>query len=201
MISIYVLKDPRTLEVRYVGKSKDPKSRLADHLCPSNLRGVCHRASWIRYLLARNLRPVLEVVETCSDFIWEAREVYWIKHYKELGARLTNTTDGGEGGVTVLGRKLPKTATACWNISKARDGKRLRMTPAQLKARGQKILAARILNGTTNKGKTWIYSSATLQRYKQAARRRSSTKKGREQLLRAAIISANKKRKNYATNP
>jgi hypothetical protein len=45
-VSIYGLIDPRTSEVRYVGKTIKPLAyRLSAHLCPSELAQGSHKAS------------------------------------------------------------------------------------------------------------------------------------------------------------
>lgn len=93
---IYVLIDPRTNEVRYVGKANDPKQRLRKHIFDSSRSQETHAKTWINSLLKNGLRPALEVIEKCGDD-WSVRETYWIKYYKDLGVDLTNATDGGEG--------------------------------------------------------------------------------------------------------
>ena len=65
MIFIYGLIDPRTGCLRYIGKTANPKVRLADHVCPER-RDQSHRACWIRGLTKLNLRPLLEVLEEVS---------------------------------------------------------------------------------------------------------------------------------------
>lgn len=95
---IYALVDPCTSEVRYVGWSKDPEVRYRWHLDNAidhveNTRKAC----WIRSLVRKNRYPELKILETgCGD--WAAAERWWIKFYREeVGVRLTNMTDGGEG--------------------------------------------------------------------------------------------------------
>jgi group I intron endonuclease len=89
---IYVLKDPRTLLIRYVGvTNKTLGSRLSRHMWAANHGMQTHVSRWIRLLGAR---PIIEEVErNCS----RSREKFWIKHFKSLGCELTNITDGGEG--------------------------------------------------------------------------------------------------------
>ncbi len=92
--NIYVLKDPRTNEVRYIGFTDNPKRRLAAHLTTCNSERN-HKANWVRSLVNLALRPTLEIIEETNSPV--EREMFWIKHYRALGARLTNSTDGGEG--------------------------------------------------------------------------------------------------------
>ncbi len=98
MNTVYILRDPNTLEIRYIGVTKKRLGhRLSQHVWAANNGVRSHVARWIRTL---NARPLIEPIEeNCR----RDREVFWIKHYRSLGARLTNLTDGGEG---VLGLQL-----------------------------------------------------------------------------------------------
>lgn len=95
---VYGLKDPRTEEVRYIGKSVHGIRRAKAHLCPSNLSKVNHKNHWIKQLIAENLTYEIVILETCLD---EASvlvaEVKWIAIGRGAGWKLTNATDGGEG--------------------------------------------------------------------------------------------------------
>ncbi len=94
-IHIYVLKDPETGEVRYVGKTKlTLEQRLNSHL---RRKSKNHKGCWINSLKNRNLIPVIESIERVSDETWSEREIYWIQYYKDLGTRLTNSVEGGMG--------------------------------------------------------------------------------------------------------
>ncbi len=65
-ISLYFLRDPRNLMVRYIGISNDPKYRLTQHWS-ERLRhyttGLA-KADWFRELDSQGLRPVLDVMIT-----------------------------------------------------------------------------------------------------------------------------------------
>ncbi len=94
---IYVLKDPVTGEVRYVGKADKPSKRFVQHL-QLHPRHKDYRARWIRSLLKRGLKPQLEVVDEVPVEYWQALEAAYVAFYKELGFRLVNSTPGGDGG-------------------------------------------------------------------------------------------------------
>lgn len=99
---IYVLKDPRDLAIRYVGKSDNPKKRLSTgHLSD---KSNCPRVSWIKSLKKQGLRPIEEVIDKVLDNEWEEKEIYWINHYKEKGYNLVNWAKGGKGGSGMTGR-------------------------------------------------------------------------------------------------
>ena len=94
---IYVLIDPRDNNIRYVGKTVNPKKRLENHLVPSRLRTISHKNSWIKDLLKNNLKPKMVLLETIEiGCNWEERELYWISYFKQNSEKdLTNYTDGG----------------------------------------------------------------------------------------------------------
>lgn len=97
-IKIYLLKDPRTNEIRYVGKTKNSLTkRLYEHFTIRNLESNNHKNNWFKVLLKLNLRPIIELIEITNKTNWIEQERYWIKYHKEIGCKLTNSTDGGEG--------------------------------------------------------------------------------------------------------
>lgn len=93
---IYLLIDPRSREVRYVGKTvQRPEVRLKDHLTN---RAGCHCACWVRSLRRHGLKPLMRVVDEGLGDSWKEAEQFYISFYRdEVGCRLTNQTLGGEG--------------------------------------------------------------------------------------------------------
>lgn len=98
---IYVLKEPDTGAIRYVGKSCDPKRRFRMHL---TVTAPCHKTNWITSLRLRGLQPVLEVIDEVPSRYWQQWEIAYIEFFRETGEDLTNTTVGGESGPSPLGR-------------------------------------------------------------------------------------------------
>lgn len=102
---IYVLEDPDTTEVRYVGVTHG-RNRLREHIYGARSgRERNHRACWVRALLRKGRRPVQRIVEEGVGPLWAQSEQTWIARLIAAGARLTNATSGGEGTV---GRKLSR---------------------------------------------------------------------------------------------
>lgn len=95
MFYIYILIDPRDNRIRYVGQTSNIKLRYQKHCKRQQQKN--HRGNWLSLLHSLDLKPIMEVIEECSESVWADRETYWIKYYRELGCDLVNATDGGEG--------------------------------------------------------------------------------------------------------
>ena len=93
------MKNPRTNEVRYVGwTSKTLQARLNQHIRDAIKKQDQRRCRWIMSLLASGIQPVIEAVEYgTGESSWAEAERRWIAGFKTAGARLVNSTDGGEG--------------------------------------------------------------------------------------------------------
>jgi len=89
---IYALKDPISFEIRYVGKSNNPKSRFNKHIGEARRNPNNHRLCWIKGLLDNNLKPILEILEEIEFNKWQEREIFYISTLPNL----TNTLPGGE---------------------------------------------------------------------------------------------------------
>lgn len=108
--SIYVLKDPVSGEVRYVGKTSTTlEARLKSHL---GYTAKNHRSFWLNSLKIKNLKPTIELIEKCTITDWQEREIYWIQYYKDSGAKLTNSTSGGLGAYQLIPEKRNKVIAA-----------------------------------------------------------------------------------------
>ena len=101
--SIYVLIDPRTNLIRYVGKTVQKLSyRLTQHLTEKSNH---KRSTWIKSLKNKGLIPIIEEIDFCD---WEESsnlEINWIKKYRLEGVNLTNMTDGGDGTIGIIPTK------------------------------------------------------------------------------------------------
>jgi hypothetical protein len=113
---IYTLSDPRTNEVRYVGKTNNPVQRRSAH-------GVLTREvkskkkSWIKKLKSLGLKPVFEIIEEVEESEWKFWEKYWIEQFRVWGFRLTNHTSGGDGCVSGNNTSFKK-GNIPWNKDK-----------------------------------------------------------------------------------
>lgn len=129
---IYILRDPRNGDIRYVGKTNQKLSyRLNAHM---QEKSQCHRVNWLNQLRTLGLKPGIEVVEFVQgDYPWQECERFWIKYFRMHGHKLTNNTSGGDGVPDLpmetrqrmrqvwLGRKhKPETIIKLSNASKGR---------------------------------------------------------------------------------
>ena len=96
---IYALVDPRDPgAIRYVGKAKDASKRLNEHLAEARTsKREDHRLHWLRKLASCSVEPIVAILETGKGDGWKEAERKWIKHFRDMGSRLVNGTDGGEG--------------------------------------------------------------------------------------------------------
>lgn len=97
---IYGLIDPRTQELRYVGKTVLPiDKRLRVHLWrATKTLHRSHSQAWIRSLSEDGFKPdifTIEEVQPGDD--WAEREQFWIAYFRSIGSCLCNHTIGGDG--------------------------------------------------------------------------------------------------------
>lgn len=92
---IYTLSHPITNEVRYVGKTVNPKQRKHNHSNIARDKGT-YKRNWINSLKIQNLKPNFEIIDEI-DSDWKFWEKYWISQFKVWGFSLCNYTLGGDG--------------------------------------------------------------------------------------------------------
>ena len=96
MAIIYGLLDPRTNELRYVGKtSAKLKKRFQQHIYFGKIR--TKKTNWLKSLRETKQEPRLIVLQIVKLDEWRIAEQSWIVFFRNLGSRLTNLTDGGDG--------------------------------------------------------------------------------------------------------
>jgi hypothetical protein len=97
-VLIYYLSDNNG-EIRYVGKTKQfLKQRLYAHIIECKSERKSHKISWIKSLLNKGERPLINVIDEVPEEEWEFWEQYWISQFTSWGFNLTNLTSGGQGG-------------------------------------------------------------------------------------------------------
>lgn len=111
-VFIYALLDPDILDVRYVGKSNNPKKRLGRHIYNAKTRydepDALHVERWVKKLLDKGKRPVLKILEEVPLSEWEEAEMRHIAQYEYL----TNIAKGGNGPYSVSDETRKKISLA-----------------------------------------------------------------------------------------
>lgn len=99
MVKIYTLTDPRTREIRYIGKTSGTlKNRWYAHCSNYKLqKNKSKKNSWIISLKANGYKPIITLLDLVPDSEWEFWEAYWIEQFIQWDFNLTNMTKGGEG--------------------------------------------------------------------------------------------------------
>jgi len=92
MTHIYVLKNPITMEIKYIGKSNHPKKRYKQHLYHA-LKNNNKRDIWIRELLNQNKKPIMEIIDIVDKNNWVKKEIEYIETFRKHHADLTNETN------------------------------------------------------------------------------------------------------------
>jgi hypothetical protein len=93
---IYGLVDPRTDEVRYVGKTMHKERRLHDHIRDCAKRKT-YKDNWLLELSSFGMKPEMIVLCEATESDWQDKERFHIKELFGKGCNLTNLSDGGEG--------------------------------------------------------------------------------------------------------
>lgn len=112
-VYIYTLEHPITQEVRYVGKTKNPKMRFQNHLNKSHNKHS-HKTNWIESLKKEGLKPVMKIIEEVDENNWQFWEKFWIHQFKVWGFNLINHTVGGDG-LTLGNNTSFKKGHKTWN--------------------------------------------------------------------------------------
>ena len=88
MIYIYILCDPDTGKIRYVGQSTNPLRRFKDHL---RKKEKTHKGNWIKSILDCKKIPIIFIIDEFStNFEANYFENWYYEYFKFLGMDLTN---------------------------------------------------------------------------------------------------------------
>lgn len=88
VVYIYALCDPRTNEVRYVGKTNNINKRLSAHIKEKSNTLKCN---WIKSLTKIGMLPLIQIIDISNNENWQIKEQYWIGMFPNL----LNMAEGG----------------------------------------------------------------------------------------------------------
>ena len=94
--NIYILIDPITEQVRYVGKANNVSQRYHAHLNKARKHQI-HKVNWIKGLKEKGLKPIVVAIYFVPIKEWHYFEKFWIVQFKTWGFDLINYTLGGDG--------------------------------------------------------------------------------------------------------
>lgn len=102
---IYGLVDPRTEEIKYIGKSNKPSKRLREHISESKNKNGCgtKKENWIYKLYKLNLEPHIKILDEVKLEEYE----YWEEFYIKKHTNLLNYDEKGIGAIFDM-KKLTK---------------------------------------------------------------------------------------------
>lgn len=102
LVKIYVLIDPFTLKVRYIGRTTCTLSkRLGEHISKAKKYNCySHKENWIRSLLKVNSKPYIRQIALIKG--WKESYNIECKLIKKYQHRLLNAQDRGEGAMRNL---------------------------------------------------------------------------------------------------
>lgn len=87
---IYGLKDPRTDEYHYVGRSKSVKVRLTRHNGNKNASINSSKNTWLRSLNKARIKPEVVILQEVDSESVKDAEIDWIRKLYHEGHPLTN---------------------------------------------------------------------------------------------------------------
>ncbi len=121
--NIYVLIDPISKTIRYVGQTtQSPHKRYIGHKCSSILRkDKSHKGKWLRSLYKQTLSPIIKQIESVNTLEeCNKLEEFYIETFRKIGHKLTNHLLGGKN---YPGHGVPKTREWADKIGKSNKGK------------------------------------------------------------------------------
>ena len=116
-VYIYTLEHPITKEIRYVGKTKNPKMRFHNH-CNKLHNEKSHKRNWINKLKKEGLKPKMKILDEVLESEWKFWERFWINQFKQWNFNLVNHTSGGDG-LTLGNETSFKKGNIPWNYGKS----------------------------------------------------------------------------------
>lgn len=93
MYYIYGLVDPDSLEIKYVGQTKNPENRFKQHL---KIEIENRKVFWIANLKRKGKKPILQIIEKIETKRPDFHEKKWINYFNSIGIDLFNTVNNNK---------------------------------------------------------------------------------------------------------
>lgn len=90
---IYGLYCPLTGTLKYVGMTNNPPARYIQHLAD---KADSPKVQWMNTLREHGVKPVMGIIEECTEANVRSRELFWLEYYLSKGVELTNSALGFE---------------------------------------------------------------------------------------------------------
>lgn len=95
VVYIYALVCPDTQQVRYIGKTINPKNRMYGHINSSrSVKKPTKVMCWVNSLLKVGKKPIMKILHETDNDNWEKLEIECIAQYRATN-NLCNILDGG----------------------------------------------------------------------------------------------------------
>ena len=125
---VYYLQNPITSEIFYVGATEiSLKNRLRTHYqhLSEAIKGQRKMNKRYEYLLnLKEIKATIHLLEIVTEGNLEEREMFYIKHFRNINPNLTNMTNGGPGKCTSLYYTEEEKIKFGHKISKSLKGKK-----------------------------------------------------------------------------
>lgn len=125
---VYYLQNPITAEIFYVGATETSlKNRLRTHYqhLSEAIKGKRKMNRRYEYLLnLKEKKATIHLLEIITEGNLEEREMFYIKHFRDINPNLTNMTEGGPGKSTSKYYNLEEKIELGSKISKSLKGKK-----------------------------------------------------------------------------
>lgn len=101
--NFYLLRSTKSVDdIRYIGVTiRSLNCRYAQHKHEAFRKAGRPVYNWWNNRIQDGYKIIIEPIETNFSGDWESEEKYWIRHYKQMGFKLLNLSEGGAGIVTV----------------------------------------------------------------------------------------------------
>ena len=118
---IYALSDPRSREIRYIGKSSSGLARPRSYGYPSRQHAAGHLPvfRWVKKMEISGVKYDVDILEICTNAEEASeKEKCHIAYWRFIGADLLNLTDGGDGSIGCSPNSLTRLKMSVAKIGK-----------------------------------------------------------------------------------